>query len=333
MAIIVTGGCGFIGSTLIKNLIEENEKVINVDKLTYAADKKNLEKLSNNKKYTFVKGDINDIEFIRKIFRKHKPKAIIHLAAESHVDKSISNPTEFINTNVLGTFNLLEASKEYMDDEISLFSQFKFIHISTDEVYGSLDKDSKSFTEESLYLPNSPYSASKAASDHLVRSYYKTYKLPTIITNCSNNYGPNQYPEKLIPLTIKNLILKKQIPIYGNGLQIRDWLHVDDHSKAIIKILYKGEPGKKYNIGGSNELSNIYLVKKICSIFDQIKKNPLNHSNKLITYVDDRLGHDARYSIDSSKIERELSWRAAVDFNDGLRSTIEHYIDKFENIN
>ena len=332
MAIIVTGGCGFIGSRLIRALIKENENVINIDKLTYAADIKNTKEFSDNKNYIFVKGDIIDDGFIKKTIKKYEPKAIIHLAAESHVDRSINNPKNFITTNIIGTFNLLEASKEYLDDKKSLLKKFKFIHISTDEVYGSLDKNSKSFTEESLYSPNSPYSASKAASDHLVRSYYKTFRLPTIITNCSNNYGPNQYPEKLIPLTVKNLILKKQIPIYGNGLQIRDWLHVDDHCRAIIKILYEGKPGKKFNIGSSNELTNIYLVNKICSIFDEIKNNPTNHSNKLITYVDDRLGHDTRYSIDSSKIEKELSWRALVDFDNGLRSTIEHYIKKFETI-
>lgn len=332
MAIIVTGGCGFIGSRLIRALIKENENVINIDKLTYAADIKNTKEFSDNKNYIFVKGDIIDDGFIKKTIKKYEPKAIIHLAAESHVDRSINNPKNFITTNIIGTFNLLEASKEYLDDKKSLLKKFKFIHISTDEVYGSLDKNSKSFTEESLYSPNSPYSASKAASDHLVRSYYKTFRLPTIITNCSNNYGPNQYPEKLIPLTVKNLILKKQIPIYGNGLQIRDWLHVDDHCRAIIKILHEGKPGKKFNIGSSNELTNIYLVNKICSIFDEIKNNPTNHSNKLITYVDDRLGHDTRYSIDSSKIEKELSWRALVDFDNGLRSTIEHYIKKFETI-
>lgn len=332
MAIIVTGGCGFIGSRLIRALIKENENVINIDKLTYAADIKNTKEFSDNKNYIFVKGDIIDDGFIKKTIKKYEPKAIIHLAAESHVDRSINNPKNFITTNIIGTFNLLEASKEYLDDKKSLLKKFKFIHISTDEVYGSLDKNSKSFTEESLYSPNSPYSASKAASDHLVRSYYKTFRLPTIITNCSNNYGPNQYPEKLIPLTVKNLILKKQIPIYGNGLQIRDWLHVDDHCRAIIKILYEGKPGKKFNIGSSNELTNIYLVNKICSIFDEIKNNPTNHSNKLITYVNDRLGHDTRYSIDSSKIEKELSWRALVDFDNGLRSTIEHYIKKFETI-
>lgn len=214
MAIIVTGGCGFIGSRLIRALIKENENVINIDKLTYAADIKNTKEFSDNKNYIFVKGDIIDDGFIKKTIKKYEPKAIIHLAAESHVDRSINNPKNFITTNIIGTFNLLEASKEYLDDKKSLLKKFKFIHISTDEVYGSLDKNSKSFTEESLYSPNSPYSASKAASDHLVRSYYKTFRLPTIITNCSNNYGPNQYPEKLIPLTVKNLILKKQIPIY-----------------------------------------------------------------------------------------------------------------------
>lgn len=327
MKILVTGGAGFIGSDVIRSAIRQGHSVLNLDALTYAACLENLQEVKDNPNYLFQKYDIRQKIGLNEIFYSYCPDCVIHLAAESHVDKSIDIPSDFIETNILGTFNLLEAARTYWASK-GFFSQFRFVHVSTDEVYGSLPLNTNhKFNEESPYKPNSPYSASKAASDHLARAWYKTYNLPTIITNCSNNYGAFQYPEKLIPVTIINALENKQISVYGDGLNVRDWLHVSDHSAAILEILKAGKPGKNYSIGGDNEYSNIALVNKICKKLDDIQPRITGSYSDLINYVDDRLGHDRRYAIDSVRLGLELQWKPLVDFEEGIEDTIKWYID------
>ena len=325
--IILTGGYGFIGSALIRKLIKEtNANVINIDKLTYAANLKSLSEVESHPRYTFIKEDICNLDSISEIFKKYKPDIVMHLDAESHVDRSISNPIEFINTNILGTFNMLEAARKYLLNEEN--DSFIFHHISTDEVYGDL-KEGDYFTETTPYMPSSPYSSSKASSDHLVRAWGRTYKLPIIITNCSNNYGPFQNVEKLIPLTITNAISGKDIPIYGDGTQIRDWLYVDDHADALIKVIQHGEIYQTYNIGGFNEVKNIDVVRQICEILDEnIKNKPdkIKSFKNLIKFIDDRPGHDERYAIDSSKIKSSLGWSPKENFKSGLEKTVLWYL-------
>ncbi len=328
MNLLITGGCGFIGSNFILYQIKNtNNNIINFDNLTYAANEDNLKSVNNSQRYKFIKGDICDINHIEKLFVEFKPDAIIHFAAESHVDRSIENPTQFVNTNILGTANLLNISLSYFNSlEKSNKNHFKFLHVSTDEVFGSLGKKGY-FTEVTPYSPNSPYSASKAGADHLVRSWNKTFNLPTLITNCSNNYGPYQFPEKLIPLIIANCFDKKPLPIYGDGSNIRDWLYVNDHCKAIDLILLNGKVGQSYNIGGDNEISNIEIVKTICDIMDDLK--PLSGAKKykdLITFVPDRPGHDFRYAIDSTKLKNNLNWFPKESFKSGILKTIKWYI-------
>ena len=332
MKIIVTGGLGFIGSSVIRNLInKDNVQILNLDKSTYAANPEYLDFLKNNNKYKFQEGDIADKELIEKLLQDFKPEVIMNLAAETHVDRSIDNPEKFIHTNIIGTFNLLECTRNYLkSDSIKVPENFRFHHVSTDEVFGSLGETGL-FDEFSQYKPSSPYSASKASSDHLVRAWNHTFKIPTIVTNCSNNYGPNQYPEKLIPLTILNALQGIRIPIYGNGQQIRDWLYVDDHSDALYQILQKGKTGETYNIGGNNQITNIELVKKICLIMDKkIKIKPLKIKSfvELISFVQDRPGHDYRYGIDASKLKNELNWEPTTNLDLGLLKTVDWYIKK-----
>jgi len=327
---LVTGGVGFIGSNFV--LVHRAKKIariINLDKLTYAGNLNNLESLQNDPDHIFIHGDINDRELVRGILNKYKPNAIIHFAAESHVDRSILGPDTFIQTNIVGTFALLEEVRHYWDSlNNTLREAFRFHHISTDEVYGSLGPDDYPFTESTPYDPNSPYSASKAASDHLVNSYHSTYGLPILITNCSNNYGPYQFPEKLIPLMVLNGIEGKPLPIYGDGKNIRDWLYVEDHCEAIQLVLEHGRVGETYNIGGSCEKTNIEVVEIICSILDKLYPDFLNKPHaSLVTYVKDRPGHDRRYAIDSTKIERELDWAPKETFDSGLKKTIMWYVE------
>tara|TARA_B100001989_G_scaffold3713_1_gene2486 strand:- start:33192 stop:34223 length:1032 start_codon:yes stop_codon:yes gene_type:complete len=336
MAIIVTGGCGFIGSNLIeKLLIEKNDEIINIDKLTYAGDSNDLHEFKENKRYHFIKGDICDKELILKILFKFKPSFVINCAAETHVDRSIINREPFIKSNILGTFNLLECIKSYYESlEKRKADNFRFLQISTDEVFGSLNENDNSFTELNAYKPSSPYSASKAAGDHLVYAYFKTFKLPNIIINSSNNYGPFQYEEKLIPLSITNALQGKNINLYGNGLNKRDWLYVNDHCEAIIKVLENGEIGNSYNVGGDCELTNIEVVRKICIYLDQLKpiseKNKNDSYLKLIKYIDDRPGHDYRYSINFSKINNKLNWFPRESFDSGIIKTINWYLLNLE---
>lgn len=329
--ILITGGAGFIGANFIYAWqAQTNEIIANIDSLTYAGNLYNLENLPNKKNHKFIHADINNYEHIQQIINQYEPRAIIHFAAESHVDRSISNPHAFINTNVMGTFNLLSASKEYYNslEELEEKQKFRFIHVSTDEVYGSLDSNSPAFTENTPYAPNSPYSASKAASDHLVRSYYHTYGLPCIITHCSNNYGAYQFPEKLIPLIIANALSGKSLPIYGDGLNIRDWLYVEDHCKAIINILEHGKIGDVYNIGGCNEKTNLEVVNTICTILDNLNPRLDKKSyTAQISFVKDRLGHDRRYAIDNSKIQQELNWQPEYTFENGIKKTISWYLE------
>jgi len=334
--ILVTGGAGFIGSNFVLNwLSTQNEGLINLDSLSYAADLNNLESISENKEYFFIKGSIEDQNLIEQILEKYNPRAVINFAAETHVDRSIEDPEIFIKTNILGTFHLLNASLKFWK-KISLDNQkkFKFLHISTDEVFGSLSLEDEKSNELSPYKPNSPYSASKAASDHLVRAWGETYKLPVITTNCTNNYGPHQFPEKLIPLLIHNCLNNKKLPIYGKGENVRDWLYVEDHCEAIKEVLVKGSIGETYNIGGNNEKTNIEIVKTVCSTLDEIKPRKNNSSyKKLITFVEDRPGHDFRYSLDISKIKKELDWQPQETFESGIRKTILWYLENMNDIN
>lgn len=328
--IFVTGGCGFIGSNFVRNWMrDKSEPLINLDKLTYAGLKENLCSVEGNSKYTFVKGDVADVDIVREIFFSFRPRAIINFAAESHVDRSIADAADFVTTNVVGTVNLLQVALEYWIslDERSK-SEFRFIHISTDEVFGSLEANEPAFSEKTSYAPNSPYAASKAASDHFVRAFFNTYGMPCIITNCSNNYGPFQFPEKLIPKCITNAISGHDLPIYGDGLQIRDWLHVNDHCEAVLTVLSKGVVGQTYNIGGNNEISNIDLVHRICEILDSIHPREDGKSYvEQIKFVKDRAGHDRRYAIDSSKIFEELNWTPLESFDSGILDTVHWYLD------
>lgn len=336
--ILVTGGAGFIGSNFVLAWINQGlGKVINLDKLTYAGNLDNLKSLGHNANHVFVHGDIADKHLLDKLLMEHKPYAVVNFAAESHVDRSIHGPEDFIQTNVVGTFHLLESVRAYWNSLDNTHKKdFRFLHVSTDEVYGSLGKDDVPFTETTAYAPNSPYSASKAASDHLVRSYHHTYGLPTLTTNCSNNYGPHHFPEKLIPLVIHNALLGKPLPIYGNGMQIRDWLYVEDHCAAIRRVLEAGKVGEVYNIGGWNEKPNIEVVRSLCRILD--KKKPRADGSSyadLITFVQDRPGHDQRYAIDASKISRELGWKPTETFETGIEKTVDWFLqnqDWVENV-
>ncbi len=330
MTILVTGGAGFIGSNFILDWLDiHHEPVINFDKLTYAGNLMNLTSLEHDTRHVFVHGDINDGDHVFDVLRNHQIQAVVHFAAESHVDRSIHGPDAFIQTNVNGTFTLLEAVRRYWNDLADNNKHdFRFIHISTDEVFGSLEKNAPAFTESSQYEPNSPYSASKAASDHLVRAWHHTYGLPTIITHCSNNYGPYHFPEKLIPLCINNALTGKPIPVYGDGQQIRDWLHVSDHCAAIRCLLECGKIGEQYNIGGWNEKSNLDVVTTICSLLDQKKPRDDGRSYKeQISYVTDRPGHDRRYAIDASKLATELSWKPLHTFESGIEHTITWFLN------
>jgi len=329
MKILITGGAGFIGSAVVRYLIQNtNNSVINIDKLTYAGNLLNVSEVSNNPRYIFEQVDIANRCKLDGIFLSHKPDAVMHLAAESHVDRSITNPDEFIQTNIIGTYNLLEATRLYWEslDKICRVS-FRFHHISTDEVYGDLENDAEPFTEDTPYAPSSPYSASKAASDHLVRAWHRTYLLPIVITNCSNNYGPYHFPEKLIPMVILNALNGKPLPIYGDGNQLRDWLYVEDHARALFKVLSEGAVGETYNIGGHNEKTNIEVVHLICNLLDEIIPLDTGSYSTQITYVADRPGHDRRYAIDASKIAADLDWIPEETFESGIRKTILWYIN------
>ncbi len=325
--LLITGGAGFIGSHTVRKMVIENPetKVLNLDSLTYAGNLENLKDIENRSNYQFIKGDIVDGDFVEEFFTTHQIDGVIHLAAESHVDRSIANPMIFINTNIVGTVNLLNACRNaWKEMEGKLF-----YHISTDEVYGSLGSEGL-FTEETAYDPRSPYSASKASSDHLVRAYHHTYGLPVVLSNCSNNYGPNQFPEKLIPLAINNIFYMKPIPIYGKGENVRDWLYVEDHASAIDLIYRKGVKGCTYNIGGLNEWQNIELIRLLCRIMDEKLDRAAGTSESLITFVKDRAGHDLRYAIDSSKIQEELGWKPSVTFEQGLTRTVDWYLENQE---
>ncbi|KJY79064.1 dTDP-glucose 4,6-dehydratase [Vibrio nigripulchritudo] len=328
---MVTGGAGFIGSALIRYIINYTDDVVyNVDCLTYAGNLKSLREVENSNRYSFLNEDICDYQKMLAIIKDIQPDAIMHLAAESHVDRSIDSPTQFIQTNILGTYNLLEASRNYWDKlPTDKKKNFRFHHISTDEVYGDLDDDNELFTEDTPYAPSSPYSASKASSDHLVRAWWRTYSLPVIITNCSNNYGPYHFPEKLIPHVIINAIKGKEIPVYGNGHQIRDWLYVEDHAVALYEVIKKSCCGETYNIGGHNEVKNIDVVKAICELLEEVapeRKNGIDLYTDLIKFVQDRPGHDRRYAIDASKINRKLGWKPKETFQSGLRKTVLWYL-------
>jgi len=331
--ILVTGGAGFIGANFVLDwLAGSQEPVVNLDKLTYAGNAENLASLAGDARHIFVHGDIGDAALVAKLLAEHQPRAVINFAAESHVDRSIHGPEEFIQTNVVGTLRLLEAVRHHwltLDDLER--DAFRFLHVSTDEVYGSLAPDAPAFTEEHIYEPNSPYSASKAASDHLVRAWHHTYGLPVLTTNCSNNYGPHHFPEKLIPLMIVNALAGKPLPIYGDGMQVRDWLYVKDHCSAIRRVLAAGEVGETYNIGGWNEKPNLDIVHTVCALLDELRPRADGQSyNTQITYVKDRPGHDRRYAIDARKIERELGWKPAETFETGIRKTVQWYLDHAE---
>jgi len=323
--ILLTGGAGFIGSHLVKHMLYTypEYQIYNLDQLTYAGNLENLKDIENHSNYHFIHGDINELEFLRSLFQKHQFDGVLHCAAESHVDRSIEAPLEFVFTNVIGTVNLLQASKESWNND---FEGKVFYHISTDEVYGSLG-DTGLFTETTAYDPRSPYSASKASSDHFVRAYHETYGLPVKISNCSNNYGPNQFPEKLIPLFINNIKHEKPLPVYGKGINVRDWLYVEDHVRAIDTIFHKGTLGETYNIGGHNEWRNIDLIHLLCDIMDEKLGRPKGSSRKLITYVTDRSGHDMRYAIDASKIKNDLGWMPSLQFEEGLAQTVDWYLE------
>lgn len=327
MNILVTGGCGFIGTNFIQSLITKDFNILNIDKLTYAAGNDNLEELLDNENYTFLKGDISDSDLIKKVLNDFNPNYILNFAAESHVDNSIKNSKEFIQTNILGTFNLLEQSRNYYQSlNEKNKSNFKFHQISTDEVYGDMDEEH--FHENSQYRPSSPYSASKASADHLVRAWQRTYKLPTIITNCSNNFGPYQYPEKLIPVVIINALKEKHIPVYGDGKQIRDWIYVSDHCDALLKCINKAKEGETYNIGSSNQLTNLDLINIICELLDKLKpRKNLKKYKDLIKFINDRPGHDRKYGINSNKAMKELGWAPKKTFIEAIELTIRWYID------
>lgn len=332
MKILVTGGAGFIGSAVIRHIINHTDfSIVNIDKLTYAGNLESLASIEDSDRYQFYRADICDQQIVSAIFEREQPNIVMHLAAESHVDRSIDGPSEFINTNIVGTYNLLEAARTYW---LTLLepskNSFRFHHISTDEVYGDLN-ETDLFTEETPYAPSSPYSASKAASDHLVRAWHRTYGLPIVVTNCSNNYGPYHFPEKLIPLVILNALDGKPLPVYGNGLQIRDWLYVEDHATALIQAAIKGKIGETYNIGGFNERTNIEVVTTICDLLEELapnqKSQDTSYYRNLITHVTDRPGHDLRYAIDARKIERELNWHPNETFESGIRKTVLWYLD------
>ena len=329
MTILVTGGAGFIGSNFVLDWFKtSDEPIVNLDALTYAGNLANLASLQGDARHHFVKGDIGDRALVDSLLAAHRPRACLHFAAESHVDRSISGPGEFMRTNVQGTFNLLESTRAYWTGlEPAAKAGFRFHHVSTDEVYGSLKPDEPAFTETHPYEPNSPYSASKAASDHLVRAWHHTYGLPVVTTNCSNNYGPYHFPEKLIPLMIVNALAGKPLPIYGDGQQVRDWLFVNDHCSAIRAVLEGGRLGETYNIGGWNEKTNHEIVHRVCALLDELRPSAAGPYTRLITHVTDRPGHDRRYAIDARKIERELGWRPAETFETGIRKTVQWYLD------
>jgi dTDP-glucose 4,6-dehydratase len=332
LIILLTGGAGFIGSAVVRSIINQTKfDLVNLDKLTYAGNLDSLSDVDSSQSYSHEQVDICDAKALDRVFKQHRPDCVMHLAAESHVDRSIDGPADFIDTNIVGTFNLLEAARNYYESlEEDKRDQFRFHHISTDEVYGDLEGTDDLFTEQTPYSPSSPYSASKAASDHLVRAWGRTYGLPIIITNCSNNYGPYHFPEKLIPHVILNAIHGKPLPIYGDGSQIRDWLYVEDHAKALIKVVTEGEIGETYNIGGHNEKTNLEVVETICDLLEELapeKPAGVKSYRDLITFVKDRPGHDARYAIDASKIERELGWVPEETFETGLRKTVKWYLD------
>lgn len=329
MKFLVTGGAGFIGSAVVRHLVKNTDhEVLNFDKLTYAGNLDNVKEVSGSSRYQFLQGDICDANLVKRTIKEFAPDKIMHLAAESHVDRSITGPADFIHTNIIGTYVMLEAALEYFKTlEVTKRANFKFHHISTDEVYGELG-DEGYFTEETPYDPSSPYSASKASSDHLVRAWGRTFKLPVVITNCSNNYGPFHYPEKLIPLIIMNAINGKKLPVYGNGKNVRDWLYVEDHANALYKVAMDGKVGETYNIGGESERKNIDVVKTICKILDEVKPSPSSKSYvEQIEFVEDRAGHDFRYAIDCKKIKNELGWKPSVNFEEGIRKTVLWFIE------
>ena len=331
--ILVTGGAGFIGSNFVLEwLAQSNEPVVNLDKLTYSGNRQNFASLQDDVRHVFVKGDIGDVDLLASLLTTHQPRAVVNFAAESHVDRSILAPDEFIQTNIVGTFRLLQTVRQYFSDlPAAQKAAFRLLHVSTDEVYGSLENGDAAFTETHRYEPNSPYSASKAASDHLVRAYHHTYGLPVLTTNCSNNYGPFHFPEKLIPLMIVNALAGKPLPIYGDGMQVRDWLYVADHCSAIRRVLQAGNPGEVYNIGGWNEKPNIDIVHTVCALLDELRPRADGKSyREQIAFVADRPGHDRRYAVDASKVERELGWRPAETFDTGIRKTVQWYLANAE---
>ncbi len=332
MKLLITGGAGFIGSAVVRHIVKNTEdSVINVDKLTYAGNLDSLVNVAGSDRYAFEPVDICDCSELVRVFRDHQPDAVMHLAAESHVDRSIDRPAVFIETNIVGTYTLLEVARNYWNElDVERKATFRFHHISTDEVYGDLEGPEDLFTEETSYVPSSPYSASKASSDHLVRAWHRTYGLPTLVTNCSNNYGPYHFPEKLIPLMILNALEGKPLPVYGQGNQIRDWLYVEDHARALYQVVTEGEVGETYNVGGHNEKQNIEVVRTICQLLDELAPSQFAPYSSLITFVKDRPGHDLRYATDASKIQRELGWQPEETFESGIRKTVQWYLTNLE---